>query len=196
MSWEATLLTFALIDNVILSRLLGVDPDGTPRSLRTAAASGVLFTVLMTASAVAGSALDHEVLAPLGLVALRTPAFVLLVAGFAAALRGIAARLAPAALANAGVSLARAAASTAVLGVVLIASRSGLDTGRSLVAGLAAGAGFFLVTSMMTAIRLRLEVEPVPRALRGFPLQLLTAGLLAYAFLAFDRGFLARFLGQ
>ena len=48
---------------------------------------------------------------------------------------------------------------------------------------------------MMTAIRERLEVEPVPGALKGFPLQLITAGLMAYAFMAFDRAFLARILG-
>jgi len=195
-SWEATLLTFALIDNVILSRLLGVDPYGMPGSLRSAAAAGGLFTILMAASAVAGSVLETQVLAPFGLEALRTPAFVLLVAAFAAALHGLAARRAPAMLEEAGVSLGRTATSTAVLGVVLIASRGGLDAGRALLAGLGAGAGFFLVTSMMTAIRLRLEVEPVPRALRGFPLQLVTAALMAYAFLAFDRGFLARFLGR
>jgi electron transport complex protein RnfA len=196
MSWEATILTFALIDNVVLSRLLGLDPDGIPGSLRTAAASGGALTALMAASATAGSVLDSQVLVPLGLVALRTPVFVLLVAGLALGLRWLLRRAVPASLEAAGISLPRAAANTAVLGVVLIASRGGLDPLHSLVAGLAAGAGFFFVTSMMTAIRLRLEVEPVPRALRGFPLQLLTAGLMAYAFLAFDRGFLARFLGQ
>ena len=196
MSWEATLLTFALIDNVILSRLLGIDPEGTPGSLRGAAAAGGLFTLLLTVCAVAGSVIDSEVLSPLGMAVLRTPVFVLLVAGCAAALRSLGARVAPGALAASGISLPRAAASTAVLGVVLVASRSGLDALSSLAAGLASGAGFFLVTSMMAAIRARLEVEPVPRALRGFPLQLITAGLIAYAFLAFDRGFLARVLGR
>jgi Na+-translocating ferredoxin:NAD+ oxidoreductase subunit A len=105
-------------------------------------------------------------------------------------------RLLPAVLELSSLSVPRAALNTAVLGVVLIVTRGELGAWRSLVAGLAAGAGFFLVTSMMTAIRQRLEVEPVPRSLRGFPLQLITAGLMAYAFLAFDRGFLARFLGQ
>jgi electron transport complex protein RnfA len=48
---------------------------------------------------------------------------------------------------------------------------------------------------MMGAIRERLDLEPVPAALKGFPLQLITAGLMAYAFMAFDRAFLARILG-
>ena len=47
----------------------------------------------------------------------------------------------------------------------------------------------------MMAIRERLEIEQVPRSMRGFPLQLITAGLMAYAFMAFDRAFLAHVLG-
>ena len=144
----------------------------------------------------AGWAVDSQLLDPLGFGVLRTPAFVLLAAALAFGVQAAGRRLFPALLSESGFSLPRAVVNTAVLGVVLLTSREGMDAARSLVAGLAAGAGFFLAGSLMTAIRLRLEIEPVPRALRGVPLQLISAGLLAYAFMAFDRGFLARFLGQ
>ncbi len=196
MSWEATILTFALVDNVILGRLLGLDPGTPPAGLKSAAVNGGLVTLLMAAAALGGWALDSQVLGPLGFTVLRTPVFVLLVAGLAFGLQAVLSRAFGAVGLTSGFSVRRAAVNTAVLGVVLLTTRGELGAGRSLLAGAAAGAGFFLVSSMMSAIRMRLEVEPVPGALRGFPLQLITAGLMAYAFLAFDRSFLARFLGQ
>jgi electron transport complex protein RnfA len=78
--------------------------------------------------------------------------------------------------------------------VALIATRGGFGPFESLVVGIAAGAGFFIALTLLSAIRERLEVEKVPESLRGLPLHLISAGLLAYAFMAFDRAFLARLL--
>lgn len=195
MSWVAIILTFALVDNVILSRLLGVCPASDPPGMRAAAGLGCFMAVLMASSAVGGWAVDSLVLVPTGFTLLRTPVFVFLVAGLAAALRGLCARFMPRLLLGTGVSIPEVGLNTAALGLVLIATRGEYSAPESLVAGLAAGAGYFLVSAMMTAIRERLDVEPVPGALKGFPLQLITAGLMAYAFMAFDRAFLARILG-
>ena len=125
---------------------------------------------------------------------LRTPVFVLSVACIAGALDLLARRTAPAFLRAAGVPLAGVAFNCATLGVVLIATRGGFGALESLAVGLAAGAGFFIVLSLLTAIRERLDVESVPEWLRGLPLHLLSAGLLAFAFLAFDKAFLSRLL--
>jgi electron transport complex protein RnfA len=195
-SWLAIIVTFALVDNVILSRLLGVCPAArAPGAMRAAAGVGGFMAVLMACSALGGWVLDSQVLVPFGFALLRTPLFVFLVAGLALALRGLSARFFPSLLRVTGVSLPEVGVNCAALGLVLITTRGEYSAVESLVAGLAAGAGYFLVTAMMTAIRERLEVETVPRSLKGFPLQLITAGLMAYAFMAFDRAFLARVLG-
>jgi electron transport complex protein RnfA len=196
MSWLAIIFTFALVDNVILSRLLGVCPlSDDSDGVRTAAALGGFTATLMTASCLGGWVLDSQVLVPLGFTLLRTPVFVFLVAGLAFALNAIGARFFPSLLTATRVSFPSIGVNVAALGLVLITTRSEYGAFESLVAGLAAGAGYFLVTALMMGIRERLEIEPVPRALRGFPLQLITAGLMAYAFMAFDRAFLARVLG-
>jgi electron transport complex protein RnfA len=196
MSWVAIIITFALVDNVILSRLLDVCPASrTPGGMRAAAGIGGFMAALMAAAAVCGWALDSQVLVPTGFTILRTPAFVFLVAGLAFGLQAVSARFLPSLLRETGVSLPGIGVNCAALGLVLIATRGEYTAFQSLVAGLAAGAGYFLVTVLMMAIRERLEIEPVPRALRGFPLQLITAGLMAYAFMAFDRAFLVRLLG-
>jgi Na+-translocating ferredoxin:NAD+ oxidoreductase subunit A len=196
MSWVAIIFTFALVDNVILSRLLGVCPASRqPGGMRSAAGVGGFMAVLMAASALGGWALDSLVLVPSGFTLLRTPVFVFLVAGLALVLHAISGRFFPSLLRATGVTFRGIGVNVAALGLVLITTRGEYTAFQSVVAGLAAGAGYFLVTALMMAIRERLEIELVPRALRGFPLQLITAGLMAYAFMAFDRAFLARVLG-
>lgn len=197
MSWVAIIITFALVDNALLSRLLGVCPDITEQGrMRGAVQIGVAMTVLMTVSSVAAWAVETIVLAPLGLSFLQTPLFVFLVIGLAFLLELLATKVIPRFTPAPGFSMAEVGINSASLGIVLVVTRSELGGLESLVAGFAAGAGYFLVTAMMNAIRERLEVEQVPRSLRGFPLHLISAGLLAYAFMAFDRAFLARILGS
>jgi electron transport complex protein RnfA len=197
MSWVGIILTFALVDNVILSRLLGVCPSACmPSDMRAARIMGVFTGILMSLSAVAGWAADSFVLVPLGFSFLRTPVFVFIVAGLAFAIQAIAQGAAPAHLKAAGVSLPEIAINCATLGVVLISTRAGYTAVQSIVVGLSAGFGYFLATALLLAIRERLDVEQTPEALKGFPLHVISAGLLAYAFMAFDRAFLLRILGS
>jgi electron transport complex protein RnfA len=194
MSMAAILVTFALVDNVVLSLLLGVNPpQGVPGSLRNALGLGASLAILACLASLGAWGADTMALAPLGLDFLRTPVYVFLIAGLAwllwKALRRFAPRLLP------SVSFPEAAVNAAALGVVLIIRHGSYTAAEGLVAGLAAGLGYALVMAVLSAIRLRLEVEQVPRAMRGLPLQLVSAGLLAFAFLAFDRAFLARVLG-
>jgi Na+-translocating ferredoxin:NAD+ oxidoreductase subunit A len=196
MSWVGIIITFALIDNVILSRLLGICPCvGAPGTMRRAVRVGCATGVLMSVSALAAWGVNAGVLEPLRLGFLQTPVFTLCVAGFAFVIDRAAARFAPSLLRSAGFSLRGVTINCAALGVVLITARGGYSPIQALLAGASAGLGFLLVMVLLTAIRERLEVEQVPAALKGLPLHLISAGLLAYAFMAFDRAFLARLLG-
>jgi len=235
MSWAAIVFTFALVDNVVLSRLLGLPAAGQPGARPTRAANaaddpstddpstpdsatsagsppprghegaraaavpawwlGASMTVLMSTSAVGAWLVNAWVLTPLGFTVLRTPVMVFLVAGLALALQALARRAVPSMGNRPGVSVPRLGVNCVALGLVLVTTRAEYGPLQSLLAGAAAGAGYYLVTAMMGAIRERLDIEQVPPALRGLPLQLITAGLMAYAFMAFDRAFLARLLG-
>ena len=96
--------------------------------------------------------------------------------------RGRAARLLPYALLN-----------CAVLGIGLAVSDTG--AAASLAAGLSAGAGYLLASVVFAGLRERLDLEAAPRPMRGLPLDLVTAGLMSLAFLAFDRTLLAALAG-
>ena len=195
MSWVGIILTFSLVDNVVLTRLLGICPCiGAPHGMRSALGIGAATALLMSLSALASWILQTLLLDPLGIGFLRTPVFVLSVACLAWLMEGLARRAAPDLLRAAGFPISAIAVNCATLGVALLVVKGGLGALGSLVAGLASGVGFFIVLVLLTTIRERLDVEMVPRPLRGLPLHLISAGLLAYAFMAFDRAFLARLL--
>ena len=80
-----------------------------------------------------------------------------------------------------------------MLGVGLLSAGAG--AGASLATGAAAGAGYLLAAVVFSGLRERLDREWAPKAMRGLPLSLLTAGLMALAFLAFDRTLLAGLAG-
>ena len=197
MSWLGIILTFSIVNNVVLGRLLGICPCiSAPRSLRETLWIGLSMTALMSMAALAAWALESQIFGPLGIGYLRTPAFVLAVAGLTLIAQRMASWVAPSALRAAGFTLPGIGINCATLGVALIVSHGTYTAGQSLVAGLSAGAGFLLVLVLLGTIRERLDAEKVPRALEGLPIHLISAGLLAWVFLAFDRAFLIHILGR
>jgi len=197
MSWLGIIVTFALVDNVVLARLLGLCPcAGAPRTFRVILGVGICTTVLMAMSSLAAWALETLFLDPRDLGFLRIPCFVLALALLALLLESMALRISPALLRAAGFSVRGVAVNCATLGVVLLVTLERLSALESLLAGLSAGCGFLLALTLMSAIRERLDAERVPRSLRGLPLSLVSAGLVALAFSAFDRVFLANLLGR
>jgi Na+-translocating ferredoxin:NAD+ oxidoreductase subunit A len=196
MSWLSIVVLFAVVDNVFLSRLLGVNPSpDEPARLRRAVGVGTATAILLAVAPLVAWVLNSLLFAPFGLGFLRTPAYLLVVAGLALALDALAARLAPSLARTAGFTVTSAAVVAAALGTIFIATRGSLGAGQCLIAGASAGAGYLVVLSLMATIQERLDIEQAPPALRGLPLHLVSAGLLAYAFMAFDRAFLARLLG-
>ena len=199
MSWFGLILTFALVDNVVLVQMLGVCPCiGAPRRMRTTVGIAVATAVMMSLASLAAWAIRTQVLAPLGLDSLQVVAYVLAIAGLAWLFEAGAGRFAPQLLRTAGFSASGVAVNCAVLGVALLVGRSGgaagggLGPAQSLVAGLSAGCGVLLVLVLLSGIRAKLDTEWVPRALEGLPLSLISSGLLALAFMAFDRALLGR----
>ncbi len=197
MSWIGIILTFSLVNNVVLGRLLGICPCvSVPRNMRETIWIGASMAALMSMAALVAWALETQVLATLGIGSLRTPAFVMAVAGLTLLAQRMASWVAPSVLRSAGFTLPGIGINCATIGVALIVSHGTYTALESLVAGLAAGCGFLLVLVLLGAIRERLDAERVPRALEGLPIHLISAGLLAWAFLAFDRAFLIRLIGR
>ena len=193
MSWLGIVLTFSLAENVLLVHLLGLVPsDAAPAEPGRTAAAGLAVTFLAGASAAAAWVLRRLVLDPLGLAWLQTPGFVLAVVGIATLGRLALRAFAPRAGDLFGPVLRPSGASAAALGTVLVAARAGFGLVEGLAAGLASGAGFLVAVSILSGVAGRLEPGEAPSSMRGLPLSLVSAGLAALAFAAFDHALIAR----
>ncbi|MCX7028914.1 MAG: hypothetical protein NTU62_02200 [Spirochaetes bacterium] len=192
MSWPGILLTFSLVEHVLFARMLGLDPGTTEGlDLRRAAAAGLASALLAVSSAAAMWALRVHVLEPLGVAWMQTPAIILATAGIASLARLVLRRVTSRTADLFGSVLRPSGASVAALGTVLVVARSGFGLTESLVAGLAAGAGLLVALSILTGIADRLGPGEAPSSMSGMPRALVSAGLAALAFTAFDQVFLA-----
>jgi Na+-translocating ferredoxin:NAD+ oxidoreductase RnfA subunit len=192
MSWLGIILTFSLVEHVLFARMLGLDP-GTAEAPdgRRAVAAGLASALLAAASGAAVWALRVRVFVPLGIAWLQTPAIVLVTAGIASLARFVLGRALPRAMDLFGPVLRPSGVSVAALGTVLVAARAEFGLVDSLVAGLAAGAGLLVALSILAGIADRLGPGEAPSPMSGLPRALVSAGLAALAFTAFDRVFLA-----
>lgn len=185
------LLTIAvgtiLVNNVVLVRLLGLCPvAGGSRQVRSTLILGLVVTCLMTVASVATFGIYSRVLLPLHLAYGKTLAFMLVIAALLWAAEAVTARRAS------GFSLAfhrglpLTTANCAVLGVALINVEKAYDLLAAAANGAAAGLGFTLVLVLVTGLRERIELSPVPGSFKGAPVILVLTGLVALAFLGFS----------
>jgi len=178
-----TLISAALINNLVLQWPLGVDPL-LAADRDKVHALGIATTCLMLIVGVLSFAADHWLLAPLQLTSLRLfvflPLSVLLIAPLLTLLSRCVPRLSfeglwPLLLGNAG-----------VLGLALFNARDDQSFLQATALSLGAGLGFWLVLSLFSDLCERTRDNDVPLPFRGLPIQLIGAGLIAVAFLGFS----------
>ena len=176
----------SLVNNFVLSNFLGLCPFiGVSR--RFEAAAGMALATLFVLTLVSGLsfALWQWVLVPLGLEYLRTLVFILLIAGVVQFTEIMVRATSPLLHQLLGIFLPLITTNCAVLGVALLNVNRQHGLLESLVFGASAGAGFGLALLLFTALRERLDTADVPHAFRGAPVALVTAGLMALAFMGF-----------
>jgi len=181
-----TLVSTALISNFVLQMPLAVDPvlASSTDSRKRVHALGIATTLLMVLSSLSGYLLYHYLLQPLALTALRLFAFLPVTVLLIHPLLNLLSRqlpklsfdgLWPLLLGNAG-----------VLGVVLIGTQDDKGLAQMMGLGLGAGLGFWLVLSLFSDLRQRIAGNNIPLPFRGLPVELISAGLMAVAFLGFN----------
>jgi electron transport complex protein RnfA len=176
----------SLVNNFVLSNFLGLCPFiGVSRRFEAAAGMSLATLFVLTIASGLGFALWQWVLVPLGLEYLRTLVFILLIAGVVQFTEIMVRATSPLLHQLLGIFLPLITTNCAVLGVALLNVDRQHGLLESLVFGASAGAGFGLALLLFTALRERLETADVPAAFRGAPIALLTAGLMALAFMGF-----------
>ena len=181
-------VTAALVNNVVLSQFLGLCSFlGVSKQIKTSASlGGAVIFVITVASAVANLLYDF-VLEPLNLGYLQTIVFILVIAALVQVVEMFLKKTMPALHSALGIYLPLITTNCAVLGVVLTNVTSEYNFIQSVLAGLGTAVGFTIAIVILAGIRERIEGnENIPAPFRGAPIVLLSAALMAIAFMGFS----------
>ena len=180
------LIAALLSQNFILVKFYGICPFmGVSKKIDTALGMGVAVTFVMAlASAVCW--IVNLLLVTLGLEYMQTVSFILVIASLVQVVEMFLKKFVPALYKALGVFLPLITTNCAVLGVVLINVQNGYNFLISVVNGTAGGLGFTLAIVLFASVRERVDKADPPECFKGFPIALITAGLLALAFMGFS----------
>ncbi len=181
------MFTAILTENFIFSRFYGCCPFlGVSDKPSTALGMGMAVTFVMTLSSAATWAVYNYLLEPFGLQYLKTIAFILLIATLVQFIEMFLRKFIPALYGALGIYLPLITTNCAVLGAALVNIEKGYSFVESVVFGFSAALGFTLAIVIFAGVRERLNFANPPKAFRGFPLLLISAGLAAMAFSGFS----------
>ena len=175
-----------LANNFIFSKFMGCCPFlGVSKKVDTAVGMGVAVTFVMgLASAITW--LVNLLLVQLGLEYMQTVAFILVIASLVQFIEMFLQKAMPTLYTALGVYLPLITTNCAVLGVALLNIQNNYNFIESVVYGITGGLGFLLAIVLFASIRERLVFAEYPKAFEGFPIALITAGLMALAFMGFS----------
>jgi electron transport complex protein RnfA len=177
-------LTLILAENFVLAKFMGLCPFlGASRRVGTAAGMGAAVVFVTGASSAVSYGIDRFLLRPFGMEYLRIVVFVIVIASLVQAVELFLKRAAPALHTALGIYLPLIATNCAILATAIIASDQSMDFAGTVAYGLLASIGFALAIVLFAGIRERLEFSDHPRCFDGFPIALVSAGLLAMSFM-------------
>ena len=176
-----------LANNFIFSQFLGCCPFlGVSKKVDTAVGMGVAVTFVMGLASAVCFVVNKYILIPLDLAYMQTVAFILVIASLVQFIEMFLQKSMPSLYTALGVYLPLITTNCAVLGVVLLNVQNGYTFIASVVYGITGGLGFLLAIVLFASIRERLVFADYPKCWDGFPIALITAGLMALAFMGFS----------
>ena len=174
------------VNNVVLSQFLGICPFlGVSSKVETSLGMGMAVTFVMALSAVVTWCLQTYVLVPFDIEYMQTIVFILVIASLVQMVEIVLKKVSPAMYQALGIFLPLITTNCAVLGVAIIVVQKDFSLLYGVIYSVAIAVGFALALVLFAGIRERLELENVPKAMRGVPIALIAAGLLAMAFMGF-----------
>ena len=187
----AVFLAAILTENYVLTKFLGICPFlGVSKKLGTAVGMSVAVTVVMMIATAVTFPLYTLVLVPLGLAYLQTIVFILVIAALVQLVEIVLKRYIPALYRALGIYLPLITTNCAVLGItILVLEKSAADASytflHAMVNALGTGVGYLVAMVLFAGVRERLESADVPRSLKGLPITLISAAIVALSFLGF-----------
>ena len=176
-----------LIENYIFVKFLGICSFlGVSKKMDTAFGMGMAVIFVMTVASAVTYVVNRFILVPLNIGYMQTVAFILVIASLVQFVEMLLMKLMPALYQALGIFLPLITTNCAILGAALLNITNELNFIGSVIYGLSAGIGFTLAIVLFASVRQRLILSDCPKAFEGFPIALVTASLLAMAFMGFQ----------
>ncbi len=180
-------ISIVIINNLVFTKFLGICPYlGVSGRIDMAFGMGMAVTFVVTLSGTLTYMINNWILMPLGLEVARYVCFILVIAGAVQLVEMYVRKFFPSLYDSFGIFLPLITTNCAILGLCLFLNLWGVDSLiLAVVQSFGAGIGFTMAICIMAGIRENLQLADVPECLKGAPITLITAGLLAMAFMGF-----------
>ncbi|NLY73611.1 MAG: electron transport complex subunit RsxA [Tissierellia bacterium] len=181
------IISAILVNNFTMSRFLGICPFiGMSKKVETALGMGLAVTFVMSMASTFTYFANKYLLIPHNMGYLKTVMFILIIASLVQFVEIVLKKILPSLYQALGVFLPLITTNCAVLGVTLMNEQFGFNLIKSVVHATAAALGFTLAIVLFAFIREGMETNDIPEPFHGFPIALITASLISFAFLGFS----------
>ncbi len=187
MEYVLMIIGCVLVNNIILAQFLGICPFlGVSGKVSTSLGMGAAVMFVMALATLVTSLIQVYVLTPFGLKFLQTIAFILVIASLVQIVEIILKKISPVLYQALGIFLPLITTNCAILGVAIaVTQKADFTILDSTVFAIASALGFMVAIVIFAGLREQLELVKVPKAMKGVPIALITAGILAMAFMGF-----------
>lgn len=187
MSLFTILISTVFVNNYVFARFLGICPFlGVSSKMETSTGMGIAVTFVTSFASAITWVIQRFVLDPLEIQYLQTIVFILVIASLVQFVELAIRKLSPTLYSGMGVFLPLITTNCMVLGVTILNVQEGYGFIETMTNGIGASLGFFLALVLIAGVREKLELADIPKPLQGFPIALISAGLMSIAFLGFN----------
>ena len=187
MEYILIIISAIIVNNVVLTQFLGICPFlGVSNKLSTAIGMSGAVVFVMTLATIVTFLVHHYILIPLQIAFLQTIAYILVIAALVQMVEIILKKISPSLYQALGIFLPLITTNCAVLGVAILVIQKNFNLMESVVYTIATALGFGLALIIFSGLREQIELNQVPKGMRGTPIALVTAGLLSLAFMGFS----------
>lgn len=187
MSYIIIIISAVLVNNIVLMQFLGICPFlGVSKRISTAVGMAGAVAFVMVLATIVTYLIQNYVLNRLGLAYLQTIAFILVIASLVQLVEIILKKVSPALYQALGIFLPLITTNCAILGVAILTIQKEFNLMEGVVFAISHAVGFGLALTIFAGIREHLDLQEVPNGLKGTPIALITAGILAMAFMGFS----------
>lgn len=187
MEYILIFITAVFVNNVVLAQFLGICPFlGVSKKISTAAGMGAAVTFVLTLATLVTYLVQKYILDAYRLAYLQTIAFILIIAALVQMVEIILKKVSPSLYQALGVFLPLITTNCCILGVAILVIQKDYDLLQGIIYAMSTAIGFALAMIVFAGLREQLSMVKLPKAMDGMPIALVTAGLLAMAFMGFS----------